>query len=163
MPDKLIDRLPRLLPLAIDWAQDMEAHCLAQGKPLAFWQDADARDVGVTTPARVRICLVDHVPKPSNPELMAAAEEIGFLGPETLGLTLGHGIFIRKTHAGLRWLLRHELRHVSQCEKAGGLDQFLTEYLSQIARCGYDSAPLEIDARSCEQRSPEAPQKGKSS
>jgi hypothetical protein len=158
MSGNLIDRLPRLLPLAIDWAQEMEAHCLAQGKPLAFWQDADARDVGVTTPARVRICLVDHVPKPNHPELMAAAEEIDFLG-----LTLGYGIFIRNTHMGRRWLLRHELRHVAQCEKAGGLGSFLTEYLGQVANPGYDQAPMKIDARRFEQRSPGDPQKGKSS
>lgn len=163
MPSNLIARLPQLLPLAIDWAQNMETHCLAQGKPLAVWQQADARDVGVLDPGKVRICLVDHVPQPGHPELMGAAAEIGFLGPETLGLTLGYGIFIRKTHAGLRWLLRHELRHVTQYEMAGGLDRFLTEYLGQIARLGYDHAPLEIDARSCEQRSPGDHLKGKSS
>jgi len=162
MPDKLIDRLPRLLPLAIDWAQDMESYCLAQGKPLAFWQIADARDVGVLDHGRVRICLVDHVPQPAHHELMAAAEEVGFLGPETLGLTLGYGIFICRTHMGRRWLLRHELRHVAQCEKAGGLGGFLTEYLRQVVSLGYDQAPLEVDARRFEQCSPGDPQKGKS-
>lgn len=163
MPGSLLARLPRLLPHAIDWAQDMERHCLVEGKPLAVWQQADTKDVGVIDPGKVRVCLVDQVPQPCHPDLMATAKEIGFLGPETLGLTLGHGIFIRRTHAGLRWLLRHELRHVAQCEQVGGLNGFLTDYLSQVARLGYDHAPLEIDARSCEQRSPEVPQKGKSS
>jgi hypothetical protein len=152
MKNSLLTRLPQLLPLAIAWAQDMEAQCLAQGKPLAVWQQADARDVGVLDPARVRICLVDRVPQPDHPELLVAAKEIGFLGPQTLGLTLGYGIFIRKTHTGLRWLLRHELRHVAQCANAGGLDRFLTEYLGQIASLGYDQSPLEIDARGYEQR-----------
>jgi hypothetical protein len=163
MQNNLITRLPQLLPLAIDWAQDMEAHCLAQGKPLAFWQKADAQNVGVRDPDRVRICLVDRVPQPSHSALVVAATEIRFLGPETIGLTLGYGIFIRRTHAGLRWLLRHELRHVAQCEQAGGLNGFLTDYLGQVARLGYDHAPLEVDARSCEQRSNGNHQKGKSS
>ncbi len=155
MHRKLLARLPRLLPLAIDWAQGIEAQCLVKGKPLAFWQQADARAVGVVHPDRVRICLMDQVPQPSHPELRAAAKEIGFLGPETLGLTLGYGIFICKTHAGLRWLLRHELRHVAQCDTAGGLGMFLTEYLGQIASLGYDQALLEVDARGHEQRSPQ--------
>lgn len=163
MQNNLLARLPRLLPLAIDWAKDKESQCLALGKPLAVWQQADARDVGVIDPGKVRICLVDHIPQPGHPELMDAAAEIGFLGPETFGLTLGYGIFIRKTHTGLRWLLRHELRHVAQYEMAGGQDRFLTEYLGQIAGLGYDHAPLEIDARSCEQRSPGDHLKGNSS
>jgi len=162
MPGNLIDRLPHLLPLAIDWAQKMERYCLGHGKPLADWQQADAQDVGVIDLRKVRICLVDHVPLPGHHELMTAAEEIRFLGPGTLGLTLGYGIFICKSHTGLRWLLRHELRHVAQSEKAGGLDRFLFEYLGQIARVGYERAPLEVDARSCEQRSPGVHQKRKS-
>jgi hypothetical protein len=92
------------------------------------------------------------MPKVGNPALAAAALEIGFLGPKTLGLTLGYGIFIKRTHAGRRWLLRHELRHVAQCEAAGGMGRFLPEYLSQVVRLGYSNAPLEADARNHERR-----------
>jgi hypothetical protein len=151
-PDSLLSRLPQLVPLAINWAQELELHLLKTGKPLAFWQVADASDVGVRQPGKVRLCLVDEMPKVGNPALAAAALEIGFLGPKTLGLTLGYGIFIKRTHAGRRWLLRHELRHVAQCEAAGGMGRFLPEYLSQVVRLGYSNAPLEADARNHERR-----------
>jgi hypothetical protein len=146
-PDSLLSRMPQLVPLAIDWAQELELHALKAGKPLAFWQVADASDVGVRQPGKVRLCLIDEMPKVGNPALAAAALEIGFLGPETLGLTLGYGIFIKRTHAGRRWLLRHELRHVAQCEASGGIGRFLPEYLNQVVRLGYANAPLEADAR----------------
>jgi hypothetical protein len=151
-PDSLLSRLPLLVPLAIDWAQELELHLLKTGKPLAFWQVADASDVGVRHPEKVRLWLVDEMPKVGNPALAAAALEIGFLGPETLGLTLGYGIFIKRTHAGRRWLLRHELRHVAQCEAAGGIEPFLGEYLQQVLRDGYQAAALEQDARYHETR-----------
>ena len=148
----LLVRLPQLLPLAIDWAQATERHMIKTGKPLAFWQVADASDVGVRYPGKVRLCLVDEMPKVGNQALADAAREIGFLGPDTLGLTLGYGIFIKRTHAGRRWLLRHELRHVAQCEAAGGIEAFLEAYLNQVVRLGYANAPLEADARQHERR-----------
>ena len=151
-PDSLLSRLPQLVPLAINWAQELELHLLKTGKPLAFWQVADASDVGVRQPGKVRPCLVDEMPKVGNPALAAAALEIGFLGPETLGLTLGYGIFIKRTHAGRRWLLRHELRHVAQCEAAGGIEPFPGEYLQQVLRDGYQATALEQDARYHEKR-----------
>jgi len=145
-------RLPQLLPLAQAWAAEVQAAGLKSGKPLAFWQEADARDVGVTEVRQVRLCLVETLPMIPDAALAAAANETGLLGPGTLGLTIGHAVFILRAHAGQRRLLRHELRHVAQCESLGGLDAFLAEYLGQIARFGYVQAPLEIDARQHECR-----------
>lgn len=157
MTKSLLARLPQLLPLAQDWAAKVEAIGLKSGKPLAFWQEADARDVGVTEVRQVRLCLVDALPMIPDPALAAAADETGVMGPGTLGLTIGHAIFILRAHAGQRRLLRHELRHVAQCESLGGLDAFLAEYLGQVARFGYAQAPLEVDARSHECRSRSCP------
>lgn len=157
MTKSLLARLPQLLPLAQDWAAKVEAIGLRSGKPLAFWQEADARDVGVTEVRQVRLCLVDTLPMIPDPALAAAADETGAMGPGTLGLTIGHAIFILRAHAGQRRLLRHELRHVAQCESLGGLDAFLAEYLGQVARFGYAQAPLEVDARSHECRSRSCP------
>lgn len=152
MTISLLARLPQLLPLAQAWATRVQDAGLKSGKPLAFWQVADARDVGVAELGRVRLCLVDAIPTIPDPVLAAAALEAGLLGPGTLGLTIGHAIFILRAHAGQRRLLRHELRHVAQCESLGGLDAFLVEYLGQLARFGYARAPLEVDARQHECR-----------
>ena len=150
MRQSLIERLPEVLPLALHWAMEMQASCLEQGKPLAFWQLVDARNVGVAHPKRIRLCLVEAIPAPNHPALCAVAKEAGLLGSETVGLALGYALYLSKSHAGLRRILRHELRHVAQCEAMGGLGPFLAEYLGQVAENGYSEAPLEVDARSYE-------------
>lgn len=152
MGNSLKVRLPSLTKAAVEWAKKMEREGQSKGKPLAFWQVADALDVGVIAPDRVRVCLVDDMPQIGDPELSAVAAEKGFLGRDTLGITLGYVIFMRKGHAGLRALLRHELRHVAQCEKAGGLDSFIPAYLTEIVSFGYRQAPYEVDARQHEVR-----------
>ena len=143
----LLARLPHLMPLVRAWAAEVQAAGLQSGRPLAFWQQADARNVGVIQVARVRLCLVDAMPTLSDPQLAAAAADIGLLGPDTVGLALGYAVYILRTQAGERRLLRHELRHVAQCESAGGMDTFLAEYLEQVARFGYAKAPFEMEAR----------------
>lgn len=139
--------LPALLPLAIDWAEKESRNILTQGKPLAFWQIAEAEQAGVSEPTKVRILKVDAIPYPQNSPFLAATLSTGLLRPETLALTLGYGILILGRNIGQRQILRHELRHVAQYEKAGSITAFLAEYLYQIARFGYLDAPLEMDAR----------------
>jgi hypothetical protein len=157
MTKSLLARLPQLLPRAQAWAAEVQAAGLKSGKPLAFWQQADAREVGVRDVGRVRICLIEAMPSIPDPVLATAVGETGLLGSSTLGLTLGHAVFILRAHAGQRRLLRHELRHVAQCESLGSLDAFLAEYLGQLARFGYSQSPLEVDARSHECRSRSSP------
>jgi hypothetical protein len=86
---------------------------------------------------------------PDESALRSAAIATGLLGADTAGLTLGYGIYICGGYFDRR-LLSHELRHVHQYEKAGGIAAFLNVYLMQIAEYGYDLAPLEVDARNHE-------------
>lgn len=81
---------------------------------------------------------MEALPRPEDPELRAAADQTGLLGPGMAGLTLGHSIFICKGHESVR-LLSHEFRHVSQYEKAGSIADFLPGYLLQIVPFGYQS------------------------
>jgi hypothetical protein len=138
--------LPRLLPVAIAWVEAEEAKALASGRPLAISESALAVAVGVTSPERVRISLVTSFPQPSHPELRAAADQTGLLGPSMAGLTFGHAIFVKHGQLANR-LLSHELRHVYQYESAGSIAAYLPEYLLQIVTIGYTNAPYEIDAR----------------
>lgn len=147
MDSTLATPLPTLLPLAVDWAERENLNILTHGKPLAFWQKAEARRMGVREPAKVRILAVDVMPRPENSYLLAATRATGLIGPETLGLTLGYGILIVRSSIGRRQILRHELRHVAHYEAAGSVAGFIAEYLDQIARHGYWDAPLEVDAR----------------
>jgi hypothetical protein len=86
---------------------------------------------------------------PTDPEIQRTAVVSGLLGPETIGLTLGFGIFVLEGHLNTR-LLSHECRHVRQYELAGSIGRFLAVYLQQIATFGYAKAPFELEARSWE-------------
>ena len=145
--DFLTERLPFLLPEAVAWVSDLEHTGIGTGRPLAPWQIAEARDVGVRHPECVRICLVRSLPVPRGQELLAVAEIAGLALGKAAGLTLGYAIYLQRGRAGRRRLLTHEQRHVAQYESAGSNQAFLTDYLQQVARYGYRDAPLEIDAR----------------
>lgn len=138
--------LPMILPKAIAWAEAQSKLILAHGVPLDAASIDDARSVGVANPEAIRIAQVTGMPLPEDAELRMLALSTGLLGQETVGLTLGHGIFILRGHASRR-LFTHEFRHVHQYEQAGSIGAFLRAYLDQILDAGYWDAPFERDAR----------------
>src|SRR2546425_12311781 len=119
--DDLLRRLPHLLPRAIAWARREAAQGAQRGRALTVAEGALARRVGVANPDQVRVMEVDGLPAPDEPELAQAAAQVGMLGPDMDGLTLGHTVFIRRGKVEPR-LLSHELRHVHQYEQAGSID-----------------------------------------
>ncbi|AOJ34299.1 hypothetical protein [Burkholderia metallica] len=142
----LADVLPSALPAAVAWAEAEAARGIAQGAPLTPAQADDARTVGVAQPERIRLVTVERMPFPETPSLAAIARDTGLLSPGTIGLTLGHVVYVlRGQHT--RRLLTHEFRHVHQYEAAGSIGAFLARYLQEIATVGYHDAPLEADAR----------------
>jgi hypothetical protein len=141
--------LPRLLPKAIAWAEARSTEITMSGVPLTDLELRIAHLVGVQQPERVRILQVREIPQPEDPELRQAVAATGFIGPRTIGLTLGYGIYIAAGHSTHR-LVSHECRHVYQYEVAGSIRTFLPIYLQQIASVGYAAAPLEMDARAHE-------------
>lgn len=141
--------LPQLLPHAIAWAEFQSNHITSLGIALPKSLLNVARRVGVQRPELIRVKLVDHLPLPEEPMLRQAAIETGLLGPNMVGLTLGYSIFVVHGHDDVR-LISHECRHVYQYEILGSIERFLPVYLQQIVEYGYDSAPLEVDARAHE-------------
>ncbi|RQV87195.1 MULTISPECIES: hypothetical protein [Burkholderia] len=142
----LADILPSALPAALAWAEAEAASGLARGAPLTPAQADDARAVGVVQPDLIRVVAVDRMPFPDTPTLAEIARETGLLSPGTIGLTLGHAVYVLRGH-DTRRLLTHEFRHVHQYEAAGSIGAFLARYLHEIATVGYHDAPLEADAR----------------
>ena len=142
--------LPALLPRAIAWAEGQSRSVLEAGKPLGAPDVALARSVGVRNPESIRIAIVDRIPLPDDLQLRTAAIQAGLLAPETMGLTLGYAVFIRRGHEARPRLLSHEFRHVYQYERAGSIASFLPVYLQEIVTHGYAGAPSEIDARAHE-------------
>ena len=151
---QLLDALPSLLPLAAEWAQRMEDRGQTEGTPLLGVSLADAAAMGVAEPANVRVIIVGQIPKPEDPQLRAAAEAVNFLAPQTAGLALGYTIFLRKDVCKFRRLVAHECVHVGQYERLGGIEPFLTQYLTEVVTLGYKNSPLEMEA---EKRAEEVP------
>jgi hypothetical protein len=141
--------LPFLTPKAIEWAERRAAEIAASGEPLNAHGIELARKVGVASPERIRLSFVAQLPLPTDPDLRQAALQTGLLGPNMIGLTLGHGIYICNGHSSSR-LLSHECRHVQQYEQAGSIAAYLPKYLQQIVQFGYTDAPYEVDARAHE-------------
>jgi hypothetical protein len=141
--ESLLAQFEMLLPLAAAWATEEEQKILRDGVSLSEKEVGDARAIGAQSPDRVRLLQIETIPRPSQPQLRAACDAIDFLTPATRGLTLGYGIFIRSDCWGDRLLVMHELAHVAQYERLGGILPFLRKYLFECLTTGYASAPLE--------------------
>jgi hypothetical protein len=148
MPEHLMseEQFFQLLPLAVAWAETQETRIRLAGAPLSPAQVEDARAVGVAEPERVRVLAVSAIPHPDHQLLQAAGEILQLISPFTLGLTVGHGIYVRADFLHDRWLLAHELTHVGQYERLGGVALYLRQYLYECLTLGYGGSPLEQEA-----------------
>jgi hypothetical protein len=142
------EKFDRLMPLACQWAKTQEAYVLRHGLPLPPRQLADARQAGVQDPAKVRMLVVDRIPLPENEELAEAARWAQIITDASRGVAVGHAIILRADSWQNRELLLHQLVHVAQCERSGGLDAFVEEYLSDRRTCrDFSVGSLEDEAR----------------
>ena len=146
---RMIDQegFQRLLLLAYQWAKTREEFILKQGAPLGPRQIADAHHVGVQDSSRVRLLVVDRIPFPANEELAKAARRSQILTAASRGMAIGHGIIIRADCWQNRELLLHQLVHVAQCERSGGLELFIQEYLYDRRDASFSAGALEGEAR----------------
>ncbi len=134
------------MPLAARWAEALERRILREGLPLNDEELADARDLGVLEPTRVRLLCLARMPGPGNILLKTAAAAVQFLTPATRGLALRYGIFIRADCWRERGLIAHELAHTAQYERLGGIEPFLRQYLAEYLTVGYPAGPMEQEA-----------------
>jgi hypothetical protein len=142
------EKLERLSPVAYQWARNQETLILKLGAPLGPRQIADAERVGVQDPSRVRLLVVDRIPAPEDAELAEAARRAQIITDASRAVTIGHGIIIRADRWQDRELLLHQLVHVAQCERSGGLEAFVEQYLSDRTTCAqFSVGSLEEEAR----------------
>jgi len=138
----------RLLPLAYQWAKAHEQFILARGAPLGPRHTADAHRVGVRDCSRVKVLVVDRIPLPDNKELAEASRRTHIITDASRGATIGHGIIIRGDSWQNRELMLHQLVHVAQCERSGGLKTFVEEYLRDRRKSpDFTLGSLEDEAR----------------
>jgi hypothetical protein len=93
---------------------------------------------GVQRPGDVRLLALAEIPWTDETDLREAAQEVGLIISGIGGL--------RQDSLGDRKLLAHELRHVAQHERWGGISGFLRQYLTQCNEYGYPDAPMELEA-----------------
>ena len=133
---------------ALEWALTQEAFILKYGTPLRPAQIEDARRVGVCDIDRVRVLVVDRIPPPDDGKLAEAARHAQIITETSRAVTVGHGIIVRADSWQDRGLLVHALVHVAQCERSGGLETFVAEYLTDRTTCAaFSVGSLEDEAR----------------
>ena len=138
----------QLLPLAFQWARNIENFVLQHGSPLRRRQVDDARQVGVKEISRVRVLAVDRMPLPEEPELAEAARRTQIITNSCRAIAIGHVVVVRADAWGDRELFLHQLVHVAQCERSGGLEQWVRQYLVDRTNCpNFAIGALEEEAR----------------
>ncbi len=150
---KLIMDMTELIPLAVEWAETQQEEILKSGVSLDFKLMDDARILGVKVPEKVRLLKTPQIPLPDTPFLRKVATQTNLISPNTVGLTLYYGIFIRSDYWGNRPLIVHELAHTMQYEREGGFKGFLEKYLYECTNIGYPQAPMEQEAINLSQQS----------
>ena len=148
MPAVDQETFEQLLPLAFQWAWHTQNFVLRHGSPLRRRQVADARQVGVKEISRVRVLAVDRMPLPEQPELAEAARRTQIITDFCRAIAIGHAVVVRADAWGDRELFLHQLVHVAQCERSGGLEQWVRQYLVDRTNCpNFAIGALEEEAR----------------
>ena len=142
-----LSQLDQLLPMACEWIESEEMKALKTGLPLSADQLGVARKIGVWHPEKVRLVAVTEMPKPQQPDLLAAATKVGLLGPSVAGLTFRYAIYIQNDYLGDQQLVAHELTHTGQYERLGSIRGFLEPYLRECLTIGYEACSFERQAR----------------
>src|SRR5205807_8627726 len=108
----------------------------------------DAHLAGVKDSARIRVLVVDRIPVPENPRLAQEARRAGIITEDTRCMGFGHALIVRGDAWNDRELVLHNLVHIAQCERSGGLEQWVHRYLSDRANCpNFTVGSLENEAR----------------
>ncbi len=133
-----------IAPATARWAAARERHVLATGRPLDREALSFALELEITDPAGIRVLEVTSIPLPAPRPLVKLAARWGLPLFEPAGMALGRGIYLLDRDSRI---LRHELVHVAQYQRLGGIEPFLRRYLTECLVHGYPDSPLEIEAR----------------
>jgi len=131
------------------WLHEVNAEIYARGEPLSPELHQIAVELGIARIDDIRVLVVDAVPVPTHrPTLYREGERRGLWGPGIAGnaQVFGHGVAVTQEVLDDKGKMAHELMHIRQIERFGAVEDFVVEYLRQIAEYGYANAPLEVEA-----------------
>lgn len=143
---KQLAEMPTLLPSLIDWAERMEKKALSEGIALNEVLRNTATILRIEDIDAVRILAVSSIPEPQTRRIIELGTSLGLSFPSLGGITLGHGILVRRPYIQDNALLTHELVHVRQYEQHKTIAAYLPIYVQQLIRYGYLKMPLELEA-----------------
>lgn len=126
------------LPEAVEWVKKMEAIGRMKGTMLNIDYLRMARWAGVEDLLWTTTLQVEEIKFPKNFQPLVE----GLFPGKLSAITFGHCIFWTNDWS----VIPHELKHVAQYEKLGGVEPFLRQYLSECIRLGYNKSPLELEA-----------------
>ena len=142
------DDVKRLLPKVVAWVSEMEKAVLKLGYPLLPLNEQDARRIGVDRVGEVRIAVLSRIPRPPDQELATLATRTGLITENTEGMAFAHGIVLKGRYQADRALVAHELAHVKQYERLGGIEPFLRSYFREVLFPPYyPLGPMELEAQ----------------
>ena len=140
--------VPFGIPVASLWVWHRERVTIRLGRLLTASEMEDARNAGVRYPERVRVLSVPRIELFEHRLLNRLFGGLQDAFASTLGITLHYGILVRCDWESDRRLLVHELAHVAQYERFGGVTPFLLQYFRECIRDGYPFSALEREATS---------------
>ena len=146
MEQKIADNFDLIVQLMNNWSEQWQQHILRHGVGLSAEQILQARCVGVRHPEKVRILNVPNVPMPHYKLLHETFVSSNLFGLNAHGLSLMYGIFLKNDCFPQEYWLTHELVHVAQFERLGGLAGGMRQYLKECLTDGYESSALEREA-----------------
>ena len=142
----LLPLLPLAVGIAVPWVRYREAQALRQGVPLTADAMKFAERLGIQKPEAVRLLQVDAVRAFDAPLLRVPFYFVDRGFRFTAGITLRYAILIRSDFWNEPSLIAHELVHVHQYERLGGIAPFLWRYLRECLVDGYSFSQLEQEA-----------------
>ena len=134
------------LPLAAKWVGREERKILRDGVPLSPEGLRDALQMGVAHPEKIRLMKVERIPVLNGAFMKSLSWLVPAISPNTIGLSLRYGIYIRSCGWGDRKLIAHECVHTGQYERHGSIEAFLSAYFTECIEIGYPAAPMEQEA-----------------
>jgi len=132
-----------LAPSVTRWAEGQERRILREGSPLDSASLEFARSLGIREPETVRVLRIGRIPLPVPEFWVRLGRRLGLPIFSPGGMALGRGIYLLH---GQDHSLRHELVHVAQYERLGGISRFMRLYLRECLEDGYAAAGLEREA-----------------
>lgn len=140
------EQVERNFPKLVQWVTQMEQACLEIGQALLPQNRLDGEAIGIHEIGAVRVIVLSEMPTPQDSELRALAVQTNLISPKTEGMTFGVGIVLKAGFVS-RPLIAHELVHVLQYERFGGIEQFLAAYIPEVVFPPlYPKGPLEQEA-----------------